>query len=84
MRIGAESDYVVVMKVNQENAIEFEKLLSSRADMTRFIWRKLPNKYRDCVIFIVVHPVQFELESFSTLEECRNCGATPGCLWSQV
>ena len=70
MRIGAESDYVVVMKVNQENAIKFEKLLSSRADMTRFVWRKLPNKYGDSVMFIIVHPVQFELESFSTSEEC--------------
>jgi hypothetical protein len=79
-RIGAESDYVVVMKVNQASVLKFEKLLSSRADMTKFIWRKLPNKYGDSTMFVVVHPVRFELESFSNSEECRNCGATPGRL----
>ena len=31
-------------------------------------------------MLIVVHPVKFELESFSTSEECRKCGATPNHL----
>ena len=31
-------------------------------------------------MFIVIHPVKFELESFSTSEECRKCGATPSLL----
>ena len=31
-------------------------------------------------MFIVVHPVKFELESFSTSDECRTCGATPNRL----
>ena len=54
--IGAESDYVVVMRVNQAHVIKFEELLSSRANMT--IWRKLPNKYGDSTTFVVVHPVR--------------------------
>ena len=80
MRLGAESDYVVVMKVNHENATKFEEMMSSRAAMTGFLWRRLPTRYSDSVMFIVVHPVKFELESFSTSDDCRTCGATPNRL----